>query len=255
MRNRFAGHPRGNVRVPPSAVGGGMAPRRRMWVHHSPSRPLLRAVWEGTGPQLCELRLSSCSDGALLSRVRSGARPRRPATFRVPGGRTRPSTSPSASSPRAPPSKASASRSPSSSPTSRARWSCSPTATPRRRAALLDPVLERMMEAVHRYEGTVNQVMGDGIMALFGAPLAHEDHAVRACYAALRMQEARAAVRRGGARAHGASTSQIRVGLNSGEVVVRVDRQRPAHGLHRGRPDHPPGRAHGAAAPRPARSC
>ena len=56
---------------------------------------------------------------------------------------------------------------------------------------LLDPVLERMMEAVHRYEGTVNQVMGDGIMALFGAPLAHEDHAVRACYAALRMQESR----------------------------------------------------------------
>ena len=55
---------------------------------------------------------------------------------------------------------------------------------------ILDPVLERMMEAVHRYEGTVNQVMGDGIMALFGAPLAHEDHAVRACYAALRMQEA-----------------------------------------------------------------
>ena len=43
---------------------------------------------------------------------------------------------------------------------------------------LLDPVLERMMEAVHCYEGTVNQVMGDGIMALFGAPLAHEDHAV-----------------------------------------------------------------------------
>src|SRR5262249_40614458 len=55
---------------------------------------------------------------------------------------------------------------------------------------LLDPVLERMMGAVHRYEGTVNQVMGDGIMALFGAPLAHEDHAVRACYAALAMQVA-----------------------------------------------------------------
>ena len=46
------------------------------------------------------------------------------------------------------------------------------------------------MAAVHRYEGTVNQVMGDGIMALFGAPIAHEDHAVRACYAALAMQEA-----------------------------------------------------------------
>ena len=55
---------------------------------------------------------------------------------------------------------------------------------------LLDPLLELMMSAVHHYEGTVNQVMGDGIMALFGAPLAHEDHAVRACYAALRMQEA-----------------------------------------------------------------
>ena len=54
---------------------------------------------------------------------------------------------------------------------------------------LFDPVLERMIEAVHRYEGTVNRVMGDGIMALFGAPIAHEDHAVRACYAALRMQE------------------------------------------------------------------
>src|SRR5262249_16538014 len=54
---------------------------------------------------------------------------------------------------------------------------------------ILDPVLEHMMDAVHRYEGTVNQVMGDGIMALFGAPIAHEDHAVRACYAALRMQE------------------------------------------------------------------
>jgi len=53
---------------------------------------------------------------------------------------------------------------------------------------ILDPVLELMMEAVHRYEGTVNQVMGDGIMALFGAPIAHEDHAMRACYAALRMQ-------------------------------------------------------------------
>jgi len=54
---------------------------------------------------------------------------------------------------------------------------------------ILDPVLERMMEAVHRYEGTVNQVMGDGIMALFGAPWLMEDHAVRACYAALRMQQ------------------------------------------------------------------
>ena len=86
---------------------------------------------------------------------------------------------------------------------------------------LLDPVLERLMAAVHRYEGTVNQVMGDGIMALFGAPLAHEDHAVRACYAALAMQEAirhySAEVR----RTHGVEV-QIRVGLHSGEVVVRA---------------------------------
>ena len=86
---------------------------------------------------------------------------------------------------------------------------------------LLDPVLERMMEAVHRYEGTVNQVMGDGIMALFGAPLAHEDHAVRACYAALRMQESVAQYAEGVFRAHGVPI-QIRVGLNSGEVVVRA---------------------------------
>jgi class 3 adenylate cyclase/tetratricopeptide (TPR) repeat protein len=85
---------------------------------------------------------------------------------------------------------------------------------------ILDPVLERMMEAVHRYEGTVNQVMGDGIMALFGAPLAHEDHAVRACYAALRMQESVARYAGEGLRAHGVRV-QIRVGLNSGEVVVR----------------------------------
>jgi class 3 adenylate cyclase len=86
---------------------------------------------------------------------------------------------------------------------------------------LLDPVLERMMDAVHRYEGTVNQVMGDGIMALFGAPLAHEDHAVRACYAALAMQ---AAVKQYAAevqRRHGVPV-QIRVGLNAGEVVVRA---------------------------------
>ena len=86
---------------------------------------------------------------------------------------------------------------------------------------LLDPVLERMMEAVHRYEGTVNQVMGDGIMALFGAPVAHEDHAVRACYAALRMQESVAQYAEGVFRPHGVPV-QIRVGINSGEVVVRA---------------------------------
>ena len=85
---------------------------------------------------------------------------------------------------------------------------------------ILDPVLELMMEAVHHYEGTVNQVMGDGIMALFGAPLAHEDHAARACYAALRMQER---IHRHAGEitpSHGIAI-RIRIGLNSGEVVVR----------------------------------
>ena len=86
---------------------------------------------------------------------------------------------------------------------------------------LLDPVLEHMMEAVHQYEGTVNQVMGDGIMALFGAPLAHEDHAVRACYAALRMQESIERYRQSVSGAT-AKSINIRIGLNSGEVVVRA---------------------------------
>src|SRR5918996_6541468 len=87
---------------------------------------------------------------------------------------------------------------------------------PEEARTVLDPLLERMMEAVHHYEGTVNQVMGDGLMALFGAPLAHEDHALRACYAALRMQES--------IRRHAGSAAlpvQVRIGLNSGDVVVR----------------------------------
>ena len=85
---------------------------------------------------------------------------------------------------------------------------------------LLDPALHAMMAAVHRYEGTVNQVLGDGIMALFGAPLAHEDHAVRACYAALHMQEAIGQYAEKLRRQQGLDV-QIRVGLNSGAVVVR----------------------------------
>jgi class 3 adenylate cyclase/tetratricopeptide (TPR) repeat protein len=84
--------------------------------------------------------------------------------------------------------------------------------------AMLDAVLGLMIDAVHRYEGTVNQVMGDGIMALFGAPIAHEDHAVSACYAALKMQE----MVKGFAatRTSAGPPVAIRVGLNSGEVVV-----------------------------------
>ena len=86
---------------------------------------------------------------------------------------------------------------------------------------VLDPILEGMLEAVQRYEGTVTQVTGDGIMALFGAPLAHEDHAVRACYAALGMQES---VRRHieDLRRPVGAPIHVRIGLNSGEVVVRA---------------------------------
>jgi class 3 adenylate cyclase/tetratricopeptide (TPR) repeat protein len=92
---------------------------------------------------------------------------------------------------------------------------------PEQARAILDPALHAMMEAVHRYEGTVNQVLGDGIMALFGAPLAHEDHAVRACYAALAMQDALRRYAEEVRHTHGL-TVQMRVGLNAGEVVVRA---------------------------------
>jgi class 3 adenylate cyclase len=86
---------------------------------------------------------------------------------------------------------------------------------------LLDPAIHRMMEAVHRYEGTVNQVLGDGIMALFGAPIAHEDHALRSCYTALAMQAALRIYAEEVRRTQGV-TLHLRVGLNSGEVVVRT---------------------------------
>ena len=87
---------------------------------------------------------------------------------------------------------------------------------PEEARTLLDPALHVMIEAVHRYEGTVNQVLGDGIMALFGAPLAHEDHAVRACYASLAMQAAMRRYAEEVRHAHGLEV-QIRVGLNSGK--------------------------------------
>src|SRR5215475_6247830 len=86
---------------------------------------------------------------------------------------------------------------------------------------LLDPAIHHMMDAVHRFEGTVNQVLGDGIMALFGAPIAHEDHALRACYAALAMQAAMRTYTEEVRRTRGLEL-RMRVGLNSGEVVVRA---------------------------------
>ena len=86
---------------------------------------------------------------------------------------------------------------------------------------LLDPAIHIMMGAVHRFEGTVNQVLGDGIMSIFGAPIAHEDHAARACYAALAMQTAMRNYTDEVRRRQGLEL-RIRVGLNSGEVVVRT---------------------------------
>jgi class 3 adenylate cyclase len=91
---------------------------------------------------------------------------------------------------------------------------------PEEARGLLDPALEIMMQAVHRYDGTVNQIMGDGIMSLFGAPFALEDHALRACHAALWMQQAMGRYSESVMRSFGVSI-QIRVGLDSGLVVVR----------------------------------
>src|SRR5216117_375797 len=93
---------------------------------------------------------------------------------------------------------------------------------------LIDTALQLMMDAVHRYEGYVAQALGDGIFALFGAPIAHEDHPQRALYAALRMQEE---MRRYAdtLRAQGHPPLLMRVGLNTGEVVVRSIRKDDLH--------------------------
>src|SRR5437870_3109164 len=99
---------------------------------------------------------------------------------------------------------------------------------PEEARAMIDPALQLMMEAVHRYEGYVAQALGDGILALFGAPLAHEDHPQRALYAALRMQEE---MRRYSDRLRlsGRAPLLMRVGVNTGEVVVRSIRKDDLH--------------------------
>ncbi|MGE8367918.1 adenylate/guanylate cyclase domain-containing protein [Cupriavidus sp.] len=93
---------------------------------------------------------------------------------------------------------------------------------------LIDPVVTLMMDAVHHYEGYVAKFLGDGILALFGAPIAHEDHALRALYAALRMQEA---MRRHSDRVRldQGIPLQIRVGIHTGEVLVRSIRKDDLH--------------------------
>ncbi len=94
--------------------------------------------------------------------------------------------------------------------------------------AIIDPVLQLMMDAVHRYDGYVAQVLGDGIFALFGAPIAHEDHPQRALYAALEMQqEIRRRSRR--IRFDSRDSLQMRVGINTGEVVMRSIRKEDLH--------------------------
>jgi len=99
---------------------------------------------------------------------------------------------------------------------------------PEEARAIVDPALKLMIDAVHRYDGYIVQSTGDGIFALFGAPVAHEDHAQRGLYAALRVQEEMARYS-AGLRAAGNPPVEIRVGLNTGEVVVRSIRTDDAH--------------------------
>ena len=83
----------------------------------------------------------------------------------------------------------------------------------------MDGAFARIMEAVHRYEGTVNQFTGDGVMALFGAPIAHEDHAVRAVAAALSVQKAIREYAETLRQSQGLDFA-LRIGINTGPVVV-----------------------------------
>jgi class 3 adenylate cyclase/predicted ATPase len=93
---------------------------------------------------------------------------------------------------------------------------------------IIDPTLQLMMDAVHRYEGYVAQSLGDGVFALFGAPIAHEDHPQRALYAALLMQE-ESRKRAEQLRREEGINLQIRVGVNTGEVVLRSIRKDDLH--------------------------
>jgi class 3 adenylate cyclase/tetratricopeptide (TPR) repeat protein len=99
---------------------------------------------------------------------------------------------------------------------------------PEEARAIVDPALRLMIDAVHRYDGYIVQSTGDGIFALFGAPVAHEDHPQRALYAALRMQEdIRCYAEQ--LRSEGKPPLQVRVGANTGEAVVRSIHTGEAH--------------------------
>ena len=84
---------------------------------------------------------------------------------------------------------------------------------------IMDECFKILMDEIHMYEGTVNQFTGDGIMALFGAPVAHEDHAQRACHSALSIQKALEAYRKKILNDYGVEF-KMRIGINSGPVVV-----------------------------------
>ena len=84
---------------------------------------------------------------------------------------------------------------------------------------IMDGCFRILMDEVHRYEGTINQFTGDGVMALFGAPIAHEDHAQRACHASLAIQKAFVSYGEKLERDHGIEF-KMRIGLNTGLVVV-----------------------------------
>jgi class 3 adenylate cyclase len=99
---------------------------------------------------------------------------------------------------------------------------------PEEARAIIDPALQLMMDAVHRYEGYVAQALGDGIFALFGAPFAHEDHPQRALYAALRMREEMRRYSDKVRLKHGVPLA-MRIGINTGEVVVRSIRKDDLH--------------------------
>ncbi len=84
---------------------------------------------------------------------------------------------------------------------------------------IMDGCFRILMDEIHRYEGTINQFRGDGVMALFGAPIAHEDHAQRACHAALAIQRALIPYQERLDKRYGIEF-RMRIGLNSGPVVV-----------------------------------
>ena len=115
-------------------------------------------------------------------------------------------------------------------------------------SAIMQRFFTILADGVGRFEGFVDKFTGDGIMALFGAPIAHEDHAQRACYAALHLRD-RLRQYADELRIEPGVNFSFRLGLNSGEVVVGRIGDDLAHGLHGAGPHRRPGAAHGAAGP------